>query len=70
MLHFYDLIHSLLTIVTDHHDKTLDDAAASLESKVDDSDVNCSEKLPNQKSSSNDATDQSSVIFSNLQKIH
>ena len=59
MHHFYDLIPSLLTIITDHHDKTLDDA--SLESKVEDSDANCSEELPNQMSSSDDATDQSSV---------
>ena len=61
MLYFYDLIHSLFIIITDCHNRTLDDA--SLESKVDDTVKSCPETLlkSSEKSSKDDAPDQSSV---------
>ena len=61
MLYFYDLIHSLFIIITDCRNRTLDDA--SLESKVDDTVKSCPETLlkSSEKSSKDDAPDQSSV---------
>ena len=61
MLYFYDLIHSLFIIITDCRNRTLDDA--SLESKVDDTVKSSPETLlkSSEKSSKDDAPDQSSV---------